>query len=218
MIFDDPVLISGTVGKNLDYVFDVLKKDIPSEQEKLELLKKFNFNHDLKTKVSKLSLFDKFKLCFLRVFIKNSQVVFVDDILKNDFSSEELSELKNIMNFVLSDRLVFWAVNENNFKKNREFFEEFSATKIIYLSNANAVQYDSIDEFLKDPADLDVCLFASNLKQVEGYCVYQESCFYLKFEEKYVIKIDKKLNEYFEKLKLSNGENEDIIMFYDKSL
>ena len=92
LIFDEPVLINSSIEKNIDFLFETLKREIPEKQEKQELLKRFNLNFDLKHKVKKLTTFEKFKLCFLRSFVKDSKILFVDDILKNEFNAEEISK------------------------------------------------------------------------------------------------------------------------------
>ena len=101
LIFDEPVLINSSIEKNIDFLFETLKKEIPEKLEKQELLKKFNLNYDLKHKVKNLSVFEKFKLCFLRSFVKDSKILFIDDILKNNFSEDELLELKEIFEMCL---------------------------------------------------------------------------------------------------------------------
>ena len=55
LIFDEPILIDSTIDKNLNFVFETLKKEIPSDYEKKQILKTFNLDLDLKLKVKKLS-------------------------------------------------------------------------------------------------------------------------------------------------------------------
>ena len=81
LILDYPVLLPGSIDKNLDYLYSAIQRDVPTNDEKLGLLKKFNLNYDLKTNVKKITNFERFKLCFLRSYVKGPRVIFVDDIL-----------------------------------------------------------------------------------------------------------------------------------------
>lgn len=218
IIFDSPILLNSTIDKNLNYLYENLKTKASTDEQKLELLKSFNLNFRLKDKIKKLSLFEKFKLCLLRVFIKNSRIVFIDNILKNDFSEEEITELKELLEKILKDKLVFMCANEKTFLKNKEFFEWFSATKILYLNKAKLVEFKNYEEFNENLVDLNACLFCENLERREGFCILQEGCFYLSFEDKFEIKLDKKFNSSFAGLKLIENENEDIVLVYQKGL
>lgn len=218
VIFDTPILLNSNIEKNIDYIFDVLKKERPSENEKLELLKKFGLDYPIKTKIKKLSIFEKFKLCFLRVFVKESKILFIDDIFKNNFNEQELEKLKEIFDICLKDKLVFVAANSESFVNNKIIFDWFNFSKVLYLNNAILFERKSVDEFLKDSIDLDACEFDVNLTMLEGFCVRQDGAFYLSFEDKYILKIDRMFDDNFEKLKLSEGENEDIVLVFGNSM
>ena len=214
LIFDEPILLNSTIDKNINFVYETLKQQIPSTEKKQEFLKNFNIQHDLKCKIKKLSNFGKFKLCFLRTFIKNSKIVFVDDILKHKFSEFEVNELKEILDKYFKDKLLFFVSNNENFLRFRAFFDWFEPVKILYLNNSRVFKYKSICEFFDCVADLDVCSFFEGFKTIEGFCVFQEGSYFLSFNDEFVIKIDKELNSYFEKLKLAANENEDIVLVY----
>lgn len=216
LVLDYPTLIGGSIDKNLNFLYETLKLEIPADGEKQELLKKFGLDFELKTNVKRLSNFEKFKLCLLRTFIKSPKAIFIDDILKNNFSEKELEELGNILNLACDGRLAFLCVGQESLKKGKSFFDEFKATKVLYLNLAKVNLYETIDEFLNNPYDLDACSFNDNFCQMEGYCVKQDGVYYLSFDEVYVLKIDKKYNGDFDKLGLGNYENEDVVMVYDK--
>lgn len=219
LIFDEPILINSTIDKNINFLFETLKREIPSDDEKQELLKKFSLDYGLKFKVKKLSIFEKFKLCFLRSFIKKSRILLIDDILKNDFSEEELSELKNIFETFFSDKPMIFSANNRSYLNNKEFFDWFKPTKILYLNFAQIFEFRSFEDMNKNVVDLDMTLFLNYLESKEGFCVYQEGSYYLSFDDgKIGIKLDKRFNDNFEKLKLSEGENEDIVLMFEKSL
>ena len=218
LIFDEPVLLSSTVEKNIDFLYKVLGTRIPLGEEKEKLLEKFSLQSKIKKHIKKLSVFERFKLCFLRCYIKQSRVMFIDNFIKHGFSESEKQELKIIFDKVAKDKLVFLALDDNSFLENKEFLDWFNPTKVLYVNNAKVLEFESIEEFLEKLIDLDSSEFRNDLSKVEGYCVFQDSSYYLSFEEKIVIKIDKKLNGYFEKVNLSEGENEDITMVFEKDL
>lgn len=218
LIFDKPVLLNSTIDKNLDFLYINLNREIPSDDEKLELLKQFGLDYELKAKIKKLSLFEKFKLCFLRTFIKNPDIIFVDDILKNNFVNEEKVEFLRILKLISKNKLLFLCASEESFLNHNELFVEFKWNKVLYLNNAKVSQFKSIDEFKNDLVDLDACKFNENLTLKEGYCVRQDGCYYLSFVEKFIIKIDKKFDTCFDKLKLAENENEDVVIAYKKDV
>lgn len=217
LIFDYPILLKGSIKKNIEYVFKVLDKQIISESEILNLLKTFGLNHELKLNIKKLSVFEKFKLCLLRTYLKQPKIIFIDSILSNNFNLSELDELKNILDMICYNKLVFLCASEEEFLNYSQFYEWFNADRIFYLNLAKLTEYKSINGFLSNPFDLDACAFNNGLNEVEGYCVKQNGRYYLSIEEKYVLKIDIKFNSYFDKLKLADGENEDVVIVYKKN-
>lgn len=218
LIFDKPVLLNSTIDKNLDFLYKNLNRETPSDDEKLELLKQFGLGYELKTNIKKLSLFEKFKFCFLRTFIKNPDIIFVDDIFKSNFSQEENSELVEILKTVSKNKLLFLCANDKSFLSNVNLFNELKWNKVLYLNNAKVSQFKSLDDFQKDLVDLDACNFNENLTFKEGYCVHQDGCYYLSFDDKFVIKIDKRFENCFDKLKLAENENEDVVIAHKNEL
>lgn len=218
LIFDKPVLLNSTIDKNLDFLYKNLNRETPSDDEKLELLKQFGLGYELKTNIKKLSLFEKFKFCFLRTFIKNPNIIFVDDIFKSNFSQEENSELVEILKMVSKNKLLFLCANDKSFLSNVNLFNELKWNKVLYLNNAKVSEFKSLDDFQNDLVDLDACNFNENLTLKEGYCVCQDGCYYLSFDDKFVIKIDKKFENCFDKLKLAENENEDVVIAYKNEL
>lgn len=218
LILDYPTLIAGSIDKNLNFLFESLNLALPTKEEKQELLIKFNLDFPLKTNVKKLSCFEKFKLCFLRTYIKSPKIIFIDDFFKNEFNAEEQKQLIETLNFVCKDKLVFWCFGQNTFKNCKFVFDKFNFSKFFYLNLAKLHQFNCISNFLNNPVDLDACYFNDNFKQKEAYCLKQDGAFYLCFEENYFLKIDKKFDAEFEKLKLADNENEDVVMVFDKEL
>lgn len=217
LILDYPTLIGGSIEKNIDYVFKVTNKQCLSIDEKISMLKTFGLDFDLKTNIKKLSKFEQFKLCFLRSFLKKSEMICIDDILNNDFSSDELEELKRILGFVCEKKIVFLCASEKSYLKVPEFFDWFCPSMVLYLNLAQISQHKNIYALLDNPRDLDACAFNVGLQQKEGYCVKQDGEFYVSVDDGVVVKIDRKLNEYFEKLNLADNENEDIVLCFSRT-
>lgn len=218
VIFDEPILLNSTIDKNLNFVYETLKKEIPSDIEKKELLDIFHLKFDLKFKIKRLSRFEKFKMCLIRVFIKKPKILFIDNILSHDFSQDEIAELKEIITLLMKDCLLFFTADNDSFVRYRDFFDWLNPTKVLYLNNSLVCEKHSIDDLFDNVYDLDVCSFSEDFEIKDGYCVFQEGDFYLSFDERVVVKLDKKFNDSFEKLKLSERENEDIILAWKKGL
>lgn len=212
LIFDYPILLNSTIDKNLNFLYENIGENVPTLEEKIELLKNFNLNFNLNYKINKLSSFDKFKFCFLRAFIKKSQLLFVDDIFKNQFSKDETYELFEMFKKFSKDRLLVLNASERSFLNNKDLFESFGFDKVLYLNNAKATIFNDLNAFYESLTDLDAVEFMDNFSLKEGYCVLQEGVYYLCFDEQYTLKIDKSLNNKFETLKLSENENEDIVL------
>ena len=213
LILSQPTLISGSIDNNLDYLYSVIGGILPSKEEKTKLLKMLKLDYDLNVNVKKLSIFEKFKLCFLRVYIKQPKVVFIDDIFGYNFSHKEMIELEEILSMISEDRLMFLCVNDKNFLQYKLFFEMYEWTKILYLNMAKMHERQSLGEFLDNPVDLDALAFNDGFVTKECYCVLQEESYYLSVDE-IIVKVDKVLNNKFDSLKLSDCENEDLVLAY----
>lgn len=218
LIFDYPVLLNASIDDNLNYLYGILNKSVPDNQVKKELLKKVKMEHDLKCKVKKLTLFEKFKLCFLRVLIKKPRIVFIDDVLKNNFSDDETVELFDIIELISKDCLLFFCANDTSFTDNKSLLENHHWSKILYLNDMVISEMQSLKDFYANPHDLNALKFNSDFEMTEAYCVHQDGEYYISIKDEYVIKIDKSLYIHFEKLKLANLENEDVILAYKKGL
>lgn len=218
VIFDKPILIGGSIDKNLNYLCENNNLQNLSESEKLEILKKINLNFKLKDNIKKLTVFEQFKFCLIRSYIKNSRVIFIDDVFKNKLSDEEKQELIDLINDLFADKLVFLCANQDSFLSNKTIFEKFNPSKILYLNLSQIHEYKDFDTFFDNPIDLDAVSFNDDLSIKNGYCIKQDGDYYLCFDDKFEIKVDKKLNEKFDKLKLGNNDNEDIVFVHKKEI
>lgn len=218
IIFDYPILISGSIDKNLNFLYETLNKQIASEKEKQDLLEKFKLNYKLKDNIKKLTKFEKFKLCFARVYIKKPQILFIDDILKNKFTDDELEELMAIFKLLFQDKMVIFAINENSYKNYYDLIYELNFDKVFYLNNSKLTELESIEVFNNNPIDLNACKFFDGLKTQEGFVAKDKDNYFLSFNEENEIKVDKDFNKAFDKLNLKNNDNEDIVLVYKDDL
>ena len=212
-----PTLINGSINENLDFLFETFGELVPSEDEKLKLLKLFNLNYNLDVNVKKLSIFEKFKLCFLRVYIKQPKIVFIDDFLGYNFSEIEMNEIFEIITMLAKDSLMFMCSNDKNFLQHKSFFNAFEWSKILYLNMTKLHEKQSLAEFLNSPIDLDAIAFCEDFVSKECYCIFQEGNYYLSIDD-IIVKMDKSLNIKFEALKLGDCDNEDMVLAHKKGI
>ena len=215
LILKDPILIDGSIDRNLNYLYDVIGKTLPSNDEKKELLKQFNLSCDLQTNVKKLSLFEKFKFVFLRVFIKKPRIVFIDNIFENSFNDDEVKELVEIIENVTKDCLMFLCLNEKTFKKQYSFLHGFKLANVLYLNMAMVHQVKSVNEFLQTPIDLDALAFCEDYQTLECSCMFKDGMYFLVVND-LLLKIDKDLYSNFESLKIDDMDTEDIVLAFKK--
>lgn len=218
LIFDYTTLLNDTIDANLKYLYDVIGKEMPVIEERVKLLSLFGLNYKLNDKVKKLSIFEKFKLCLLRAYIKNSNIVFIDDILKNEFTEDEANKLFDCIEMISKDHILFLCANDESFRTYKTVFEKFKWSKVLYINNAKLSEKQNITSFIDDPVDLDVLSFSDDYEKVDAYCIYQDGEYFISIDEKFIIKVDKELCSNFDELKLANLENEDIIIAYKKDL
>ena len=218
LIFDYSTLLNSTIDANLNYLYETIGVQIPSASEKNNLLAKFNLCYKLSDKVKVLTNFEKFKLCLLRVYIKKSRIVFIDDILKNGFTQNEVDELMGYFELISKDSILFFCANEKSFKQNINQIKIFTWSKVLYLNNTIVHEKQNLDEFTIDPIDLDVISFSNEFECVDAYCINQDGEYFISIDENIVIKIEKPLYANFDKLKLSNLETEDLILAYKKGM
>lgn len=96
-----PVLFENkTVYQNIKYALKVLKINEPDNFD--AMLERFGLEKLLKTKVKKLSIFQKQALCLLRSKLKTPDILLIDDILTLANSSEERAEMLKIIELALS--------------------------------------------------------------------------------------------------------------------
>ena len=89
-----PVLFGGkNVYKNIEYAFKVLKIKKPYSDKIEEVIKLFNLEENAKIKTKKLDYFNKLKTSLARSYIKNADVLLIDDLFKNATTQEEQNNI-----------------------------------------------------------------------------------------------------------------------------
>ena len=161
----EPILINSTILKNLEFLFKVENIKL-SEEEILKVFKKFDFNHDLKTKIKKLSLCDKRIFAIIRAYIKNAKNVLID----NQFLMLEekmIIKIKNAINLLL---------NENSDNKTFilvDFLDLDCFDKIVYFSFSKSVCVNNFKDLLINPPDYFMIKYANFF--VKDALIYNKS-------------------------------------------
>ena len=109
-----PVLFGGkSVFKNIEYAFKVLKIKKPYSEKLNEVLKLFGLEEKAKVKAKKLDYLDKLKVSLARSYIKNADVLLIDDLFKNAPSEEEQNKIwAEIKKLNLENKTIIMAIND----------------------------------------------------------------------------------------------------------
>ena len=216
IVYEEPILINGTIEKNLDFVCKTLgiKKE---REEKQEILSKFNISQDLKTKVKKLSYVEKVKLNLARIYIKQSRFVFIDDIFKN-LSAEEAEEVLSLVREVTKNSTNILVFSKDAFIKNREVVNNFKSCQVLYINNSNGLLYKNLSAFEKSCVDLNALKFFDYYKFVSGACYFEDNAYFFVDSTGVHFKFDKEFNKKFNNVKLDVIEGEDTVFVFKKDL
>ncbi len=218
LIFSEPVLLkSKTIKQNFNFFFEVTKRDVLSDDKLTKLINQFGINRDLNEKVKKLSISEKRKLCLLRSILKNPDIIFLDDQFK-DLSDDEIEGIKNIYKTFFEDKIlsIIFALNEESFLKNKDFFCDLKVDDIVFLSQAKAYHYNSFDEMFEQAPTLDAVKFRDDLELKELKIVFKNGEYFLFADEAYFFKFDKAYNSIFSKLELDELSEESVIVATNK--
>jgi len=102
-----------SVYKNIEYAFKVLKIKKPYEADIKELLNKFGLDGKEKIKVKKLCYIDRLKTCLARSYLKNANVLLVDDLFKNATTEEEIESIWHAFNLLdLGNKTLIMVLNK----------------------------------------------------------------------------------------------------------
>lgn len=209
LILEQPALISGTIRKNIDILTNHLNLKRLTDCSLNAFLKLFHIDAEADTKVKTLSQEDKIKLTLLRSYIKNPDVVFVDDIFKFATEKEKNNFISDIK-MLIQGKTTFIAMSDSSFLKNQFLLDEIHFDKVLYLNFAECRVYDDIKDFEKDLPDLNSLDFFKSevmhdavIERVKGDYYFMKDTLQFKFDKSFYKKLDA--------LKLSDGEEDSIV-------
>ena len=216
IVYEEPILINGTIEKNLDFVCKTLgiKKE---REEKQEILSKFKISADLKARVKKLSYVEKVKLNLARLYIKQPRLVFIDDIFKN-LSAQESVEIFELVREVTKNSTNIFVFSKDAVMKNREILNNFKSNKVLYINNSKGLLYKNFSEFEKSCVDLNAVKFFDYYKFVSGACYVEDESYFFVDSTGVHFKFDKEFNKKFNNVQLDVIEGEDTVFVFKKDL
>ena len=202
----EPVFLeSKTVLDNLNFLFEVEKIEPYSKEKIQEIFDKFSFKNQLGDKVKKLSLFEKRLLAIIRCYIKNSNLILIDEQTEG-LNKENINIIKNAISTLYHDKntskIIVLCCNNANLID--------LANKYYYISYAKLSEFKT-EKKLKDEC---VDLFALNYFdfKLKKYLLSKEENTYCLNDYKINYKNPKKqkgeMIEYLEKIKIDNSFNE----------
>lgn len=211
LILESPALISGSIRKNIDFLCKQENIQNLTDASLDTFLKLFNIPFDSKVSVKRLSYEEKVKLSLLRSFIKNPNIVFVDDILKNAIDSEQFNIVQDLK-MLLNNRTAVVTLSDISFNKQRDFLPEICFDKILYLNLAEGKEYKSVADFENDLPDLDsLDFFAQKEKQSAIIEKTNDEYFIIIGNSKF--RFEKSSFDKLSQLNLENGESEDVVLY-----
>lgn len=214
LILSEPVLIKGTIRKNIDFLTDALKIEKLSSEKLQELLNIFKIPHGEQAKIKKLSRLEKLELCLLRAYIKNPAIVFVDDIFVG-LAEEEVKQLYLVLFGMMRNLTTILACGDKTFKNLKTTLIKENFDKIVYLSSAKAIEYKTIDRFLCDAIDLNSMDFIDDYKSESGFIFKAKNEYYFtKTKDNIVLKkFDKFFYNDLNKREIDELDYEDVLLF-----
>lgn len=210
LLLDRPVFFENkSIKQNMDYFCEVSKLEKLSNEKLKTLLNEFLIDSDIDMKVKKLSLASKHKLQMLRAFLKQPQIVFVDDLFE-DLEGDELFEVFEIFEskFLKLDCAKVFAIGEKSFKKLKEKITKLKINKLLYLNTAEILEFESVDKFENSFAKLDVFNFLEMYKLIDATLIFDKDFYFIEFDDEKIVRIDKKFNNKLKILKLENFDSE----------
>ncbi len=206
---ESPVFLKNkNVYQNLNFASETANDISLSFEDAKKLCEENGLNMDLKTKVKNLSSVQKKALAVIRSFLKNADIIFVDDQLSNLCEADANIILKVYERLLNNNQILFLAVDENNFKKHKNFIKNAKFDKIFYLCDAKLRIFNNIDEFEKKILTYDMLKFFDK-KYYETKCVIerQDKFYNIYFGEKF-FSLNTKFNKFLDVLNLSEEDTE----------
>ena len=212
LLLSEPILVAGTVKKNLDYFCRVNKIDSLSEKQVDEVFSKFGFNAKLNDNVKKLSLVDRRIFAIIRAFLKKPNIIFLDDQFAG-LSVEESAVMEKVCNELLvSDFTIICTCGNNTLKEHFEWIKNLKFDEVLYLSNTKVSKYKNLIEFFSKHLNYDVLSFSNDYFSLNGFIIKQDGAYYFATDDGLTLKFDKKFYDKLVMLNLMEMENENVYL------
>ena len=223
----EPVLFENkTLRYNLDYLFNVEERapltdeelrriymdpyqilGIPptaTDEEVKKIFNRFSFNVDLYEKVKKLSITQKKIFAIIRSYIKNPEIVLIDDQSFLE-TNENLEKIKNAILLLVNDKntpkTAILASNDKNML--------IECNKYLYLSFSKGFVFNTFNDLIKSMKDLNICNYI-NFSSKDFYLLREEDFYLCEYSFNKIKKKGKKQvieKNLVEKFKLDNKFN-----------
>lgn len=209
LLLSEPVLLDGSIRKNIDYLCEVEKTEKISKDELLNVFKKFDFDKNEDDKVKALSLCEKRVFAMIRTYLKKPRAVFVDDQFEN-LDAEECKRVQKAFEWLFElDTTFVITSGGSGFVKNKAFFENADFESVLYLGLLKAYKYKTIAEFISKKINFGVLEFCDDYKMVEGFVVRKNGTYYFK-QGDLLRKFDKGFYDKLSLLSLVDDDNERV--------
>lgn len=199
----EPVLLENkTVKDNLKFLFEVENIEPYSDEKLQEIFDKFSFKKSLYEKVKKLNLSEKRLLAIIRSYIKNSNILLIDEQAEG-LSEENIKLIKNAISMLVdcknNAKIAVLACNSAN---NINFGSAY-----YYLSYGKIKKYDSLKDVEKECLDLNILNYF-DFKHKNYLLSKEDGNYYLndyKIEYKNPKKQKGEIVKYLDKIKIDNS-------------
>ncbi len=213
LILTDSLLFENkTIKQNIDYLCSVLEIENLTDEQINLYLKDFEIKRELSVKVKKLTVLEKRKLQIIRAIIKNSTIIFLDDIFKY-LNDEEIESMFKIYQRLISNSnlTIVSAIGDETYKKLNSKLKSLKFDKYLYLVMAEVDEFNSFEKFENSFKSIDMFKFLNDLKIESGFIEFDKNGYFFCQNEKKVFKFDNCFNKKLSELKLGFGETEDVV-------
>lgn len=214
LILSDSLLLENkTIKQNIDYLCSVLEIENLTDEQINLYLKDFEISRELSVKVKKLTMLEKRKLQIVRAVIKNSTIIFLDDIFEG-LNDEEIESMFKIYKRLISNsRLtIVSAIGDETYKKINNELKDLKFDKFLYLIMAEINEFKSFEEFENSFKSIDMFKFLSGLNTETGFIEFDKNGYFFCQNEEKIFKFDNCFNKKLLELKLGFGETEDVVL------
>ena len=209
LLLSEPVLLDGSIRKNIDYLCEVESIEKVSKEELLNVFKKFGFDKNEDDRVKALSLCEKRVFAMIRTYLKKPRAVFVDNQFEN-LDEEECKRVQKAFECLFElDATFVIASGGAGFLKNKTFFESADFESVLYLGLLKSYKYKSISEFLEKKINFGVMEFCDTHTIVEGFVIRQNGMYYFK-QGDVLRKFDKIFYDKLSLLSIVDDEDEKV--------